>query len=62
MVVLQGYYKNIVEFFFTSRNEAKMFWKLAIEHHGFYRLREVTPPRRHRRAVLTRGSSFRYVL
>ncbi|XP_067948074.1 FERM, ARHGEF and pleckstrin domain-containing protein 2-like isoform X2 [Watersipora subatra] len=56
----QGYYKNIVEFFFTSRNESKMFWKLAIEHHGFYRLREVAPVKKHRRAVLTRGSSFRY--
>ncbi|KAF6024479.1 FARP1 [Bugula neritina] len=56
----QAYYKNIVEFFFDTRNQSKMFWKLSIEHHAFYRCRTVAPAKKHRRAVLTRGSSFRY--
>ena len=55
----QAYYKNIVEFFFTSRDLSKQFWKGAIEHHSFFRCRSVNTVRKHRKAVLTRGSSFR---
>ncbi|XP_068227119.1 FERM, ARHGEF and pleckstrin domain-containing protein 1 isoform X6 [Palaemon carinicauda] len=55
-----GYYKDIVEFFFDSRNECKNFWKKCVEHHGFFRCSQVKKVPRHKTRVLSRGSSFRY--
>lgn len=59
---LQGYYKDIVEFFFEGRNECKNFWKKCVENHGFFRCSIVKTVSRHKTRVLSRGSSFRYDL
>lgn len=56
----QGYYKDIVEFFFEGRNECKNFWKKCVENHGFFRCQAVQSIPRRKTRVLSRGSSFRY--
>ncbi|KAK8745782.1 hypothetical protein OTU49_000005 [Cherax quadricarinatus] len=56
----EGYYKDIVEFFFDGRNECKNFWKKCVEHHGFFRCSHVKKVPRQKTRVLSRGSSFRY--
>jgi len=49
----QGYYKDIVEFFFDGRNECKNFWKKCVENHGFFRCQAVQSiPRRKTRVRL----------
>ncbi|XP_067944767.1 band 4.1-like protein 5 [Watersipora subatra] len=48
------------EFTFVSRDAAKAFWKLSIEHHSFFKKLEIKPTRRGRHQLLSRGSSFRY--
>ncbi|BES97352.1 FERM, RhoGEF and pleckstrin domain-containing protein [Nesidiocoris tenuis] len=55
-----GYYKDVVEFFFESRNECKNLWKKCVENHGFFRCNAVKRVPRQRTRVLSRGSSFRY--
>uniref|UniRef100_A0A0K8SYT0 Moesin/ezrin/radixin homolog 1 n=1 Tax=Lygus hesperus TaxID=30085 RepID=A0A0K8SYT0_LYGHE len=55
-----GYYKDVVEFFFESRNECKNLWKKCVENHGFFRCNVVKRVPRQRTRVLSRGSSFRY--
>merc|ERR1719438_777086 len=56
----EGYYKDIVEFYFDERNHCKNFWKKCVEHHGFFRC--VDPPitSREKSKIISRGSSFRY--
>ncbi|XP_070539009.1 FERM, ARHGEF and pleckstrin domain-containing protein 2-like isoform X2 [Ptychodera flava] len=54
-----GYYKDTVEFFLSSRNEAKRFWKICVEHHTFFRMQEPKIPKGRSR-VFSRGSTFRY--
>nr|XP_002732232.2 PREDICTED: FERM, RhoGEF and pleckstrin domain-containing protein 2 [Saccoglossus kowalevskii] len=55
----QAYYKDTVEFFLSSRNEAKRLWKSCVEHHTFFRL---TEPKlmKQKPKVFSRGSTFRY--
>ncbi|KAL3848556.1 hypothetical protein ACJMK2_019407 [Sinanodonta woodiana] len=55
-----GYYKDLVEFFFETRDECKGFWKKCIEHHTFFRCHTVKKMERHKTRVISRGSSFRY--
>ncbi|KAL4220005.1 FERM [Mactra antiquata] len=55
-----GYYKDLVEFFFDTRDECKNFWKKCIEHHGFFRCQRVKKLPRNKTRVVSRGSSFRY--
>lgn len=55
-----GYYKDLVEFFFDTRDDCKTFWKKCIEHHGFFRCQRVKTLARHKTRVVSRGSSFRY--
>lgn len=57
--IFQGYYKDIVEFFFDGRNECKNFWKKCVENHGFFRCQIVQSLPRRKTRVLSRGSSFR---
>lgn len=57
--LLQGYYKDTVEFFFDTRNECKNFWKKCVENHGFFRCTTVQSTPRRKARVLSRGSSFR---
>lgn len=59
--LLQGYYKDTVEFFFDGRNECKNFWKKCVENHGFFRCSVVKHVTRQKTRVLSRGSSFRYL-
>ncbi|XP_026814742.1 FERM, ARHGEF and pleckstrin domain-containing protein 2-like isoform X1 [Rhopalosiphum maidis] len=55
-----GYFKDIVEFIFETRNDCKSFWKKCVENHGFFRCFTVKRLPRQRTKVLSRGSSFRY--
>jgi hypothetical protein len=61
-LLLQGYYKDTVEFYFDSRNECKNFWKKCIEHHAFFRCQSVKKLPRNKTRVVSKGSSFRLVL
>ena len=60
MHLIQGYYKDTVEFYFESRNSCKNFWKKCIEHHSFFRRHVTKGDARHKTRVVSRGSSFRY--
>jgi len=55
-----AYNKDTVEFYFSSRNWSKNFWKRCIEHHAFFRCHTVKHVARSKSRVVSRGSSFRY--
>lgn len=59
ILLLQGYFKDVVEFIFETRNDCKSFWKKCVENHGFFRCFSVKRLPRQRTKVLSRGSSFR---
>merc|ERR550539_1670595 len=56
----EGYYKDIVEFYFDERNHCKNFWKKCVEHHGFFRCTDIPQSIRDKSRIISRGSSFRY--
>uniref|UniRef100_A0A1I8IJZ8 FERM domain-containing protein n=1 Tax=Macrostomum lignano TaxID=282301 RepID=A0A1I8IJZ8_9PLAT len=55
-----NYFKDVVEFYFDSRDECKHFWKKCIEHHTFFRCQGVKQAGKSRSKVVSKGSSFRY--
>uniref|UniRef100_A0A8K9XVE1 FERM, ARHGEF and pleckstrin domain-containing protein 1 n=1 Tax=Oncorhynchus mykiss TaxID=8022 RepID=A0A8K9XVE1_ONCMY len=56
---LQSAYQDTLEFVMASRDCCKIFWKICVEYHAFFRLFEEPKPKA--KAVLfTRGSSFRF--
>ncbi|XP_029601805.1 FERM, ARHGEF and pleckstrin domain-containing protein 1 isoform X4 [Salmo trutta] len=55
----QSGYQDTLEFTMASRDCCKIFWKICVEYHAFFRLFEEPKPKP--KAVLfTRGSSFRF--
>ncbi|XP_041646781.1 FERM, ARHGEF and pleckstrin domain-containing protein 2 isoform X2 [Cheilinus undulatus] len=56
---VHGPYQDTLEFMMGSRDQCKIFWKICVEYHSFFRLFDQPQPRS--KAILfTRGSSFRY--
>uniref|UniRef100_I3KT12 FERM, ARHGEF and pleckstrin domain-containing protein 2 n=1 Tax=Oreochromis niloticus TaxID=8128 RepID=I3KT12_ORENI len=56
---VHGPHQDTLEFLMGSRDECKVFWKICVEYHSFFRLFDHPQPKS--KAVLfTRGSSFRY--
>ncbi|CAL8268101.1 unnamed protein product [Lota lota] len=56
---LNSSYQDTLEFLMGSRDRCKVFWKICVEYHAFFRLFEEPKPKP--KAVLfTRGSSFRF--
>uniref|UniRef100_A0A674DMZ2 FERM, ARHGEF and pleckstrin domain-containing protein 1 n=1 Tax=Salmo trutta TaxID=8032 RepID=A0A674DMZ2_SALTR len=56
---LNSGYQDTLEFTMASRDCCKIFWKICVEYHAFFRLFEEPKPKP--KAVLfTRGSSFRF--
>lgn len=56
---LQNKNENVVEFTFESRDAAKNFWKLSVEHHSFFNKLDLKDQLKPRHNFLSRGSSFR---
>ncbi|XP_061593532.1 FERM, ARHGEF and pleckstrin domain-containing protein 2 isoform X2 [Cololabis saira] len=56
---VHGPHQDTLEFLMSSRDQCKVFWKVCVEYHSFFRLLDQPMPKT--KAVLfTRGSSFRY--
>ncbi|KAM6921749.1 FERM, ARHGEF and pleckstrin domain-containing protein 2 isoform 2-T2 [Xenentodon cancila] len=56
---VHGPHQDTLEFLMASRDQCKIFWKICVEYHSFFRLLDQPQPKS--KAVLfTRGSSFRY--
>uniref|UniRef100_A0A8C6TM10 FERM, ARHGEF and pleckstrin domain-containing protein 2 n=1 Tax=Neogobius melanostomus TaxID=47308 RepID=A0A8C6TM10_9GOBI len=55
----EGPHQDTLEFLMESRDQCKIFWKICVEYHSFFRLFDQPLPKT--KAILfTRGSSFRY--
>ncbi|XP_072300724.1 FERM, ARHGEF and pleckstrin domain-containing protein 1-like isoform X2 [Eucyclogobius newberryi] len=52
-------YQDTLEFLMASRDCCKVFWKIAVEYHAFFRLFEEPKPKR-KPVLMSRGSSFRF--
>ncbi|KAG9334062.1 hypothetical protein JZ751_009225 [Albula glossodonta] len=67
VLVLQGHMKinafnwskDTLEFMMGSRDCCKVFWKICVEYHAFFRLFEEPKPKP-KPVLFTRGSSFRF--
>ncbi|KAG7228666.1 hypothetical protein INR49_008442 [Caranx melampygus] len=56
---VHGPHQDTLEFMMSSRDQCKIFWKICVEYHSFFRLFDQPQPKS--KAILfTRGSSFRY--
>ncbi|XP_045074133.1 FERM, ARHGEF and pleckstrin domain-containing protein 1 [Coregonus clupeaformis] len=55
----QSSYQDTLEFLMGSRDCCKVFWKICVEYHAFFRLFE-EPKARPKPVLFTRGSSFRF--
>uniref|UniRef100_A0A8C7QV36 FERM, ARHGEF and pleckstrin domain-containing protein 1 n=1 Tax=Oncorhynchus mykiss TaxID=8022 RepID=A0A8C7QV36_ONCMY len=56
---LNSSYQDTLEFLMGSRDCCKVFWKICVEYHAFFRLFE-EPKARPKPVLFTRGSSFRF--
>ncbi|XP_064800757.1 FERM, ARHGEF and pleckstrin domain-containing protein 1-like isoform X8 [Oncorhynchus masou masou] len=55
----QSSYQDTLEFLMGSRDCCKVFWKICVEYHAFFRLFEEPKPKP-KPVLFTRGSSFRF--
>ncbi|KAM6985673.1 FERM, ARHGEF and pleckstrin domain-containing protein 1 [Aplochiton taeniatus] len=55
----QSSYQDTLEFLMGSRDCCKIFWKICVEYHAFFRLFEEPKPKP-KPVLFTRGSSFRF--
>lgn len=55
----QGPHQDTLEFMMGSRDQCKVFWKICVEYHSFFRLVDQPQPKP-KTILFTRGSSFRY--
>ncbi|KAM8874931.1 FERM, ARHGEF and pleckstrin domain-containing protein 2 isoform 2-T2 [Spinachia spinachia] len=56
---VHGPHQDTLEFLMSSRDQCKIFWKICVEYHSFFRMFDQPQPKS--KAILfTRGSSFRY--
>ncbi|KAL0204338.1 hypothetical protein M9458_002356, partial [Cirrhinus mrigala] len=51
--------QDTLEFMMGSRDCCKVFWKICVEYHAFFRLFEEPKPKP-KPVLFTRGSSFRF--
>ncbi|KAM9710069.1 FERM, ARHGEF and pleckstrin domain-containing protein 1 [Menidia menidia] len=56
---LNSSYQDTLEFLMASRDCCKIFWKICVEYHAFFRLFEEPKPKP-KPVLFTRGSSFRF--
>uniref|UniRef100_A0A3B3Y741 FERM, ARHGEF and pleckstrin domain-containing protein 1 n=1 Tax=Poecilia mexicana TaxID=48701 RepID=A0A3B3Y741_9TELE len=56
---LNSSYQDTLEFLMASRDCCKVFWKICVEYHAFFRLFEEPKPKP-KPMLFTRGSSFRF--
>uniref|UniRef100_A0A3P9LBT5 FERM, ARHGEF and pleckstrin domain-containing protein 1 n=1 Tax=Oryzias latipes TaxID=8090 RepID=A0A3P9LBT5_ORYLA len=56
---LNSSYQDTLEFLMASRDCCKVFWKICVEHHAFFRLFEEPKPKP-KPVLFTRGSHFRF--
>nr|XP_020465645.1 FERM, RhoGEF and pleckstrin domain-containing protein 2 isoform X1 [Monopterus albus]XP_020465647.1 FERM, RhoGEF and pleckstrin domain-containing protein 2 isoform X1 [Monopterus albus] len=56
---VHGPHQDTLEFLMASRDQCKIFWKICVEYHSFFRLFDQPQPKS-KAIFFTRGSSFRY--
>ncbi|XP_061636330.1 FERM, ARHGEF and pleckstrin domain-containing protein 2 [Phyllopteryx taeniolatus] len=56
---VHGPHQDTLEFMMSSRDQCKVFWKICVEYHSFFRLFDQPQPKP-KTILFTRGSSFRY--
>lgn len=56
---LNSSYQDTLEFLMASRDCCKIFWKICVEYHAFFRLFEEPKPKP-KPVLFSRGSSFRF--